>query len=162
MPSSTVIYQSGDIIYQEGDEKKELYLVLDGTVSLIKKDKEAQDERIVAEKDKGTLLGSISFVLGEKKTSKAVAKTLVKCTLITEEQRDLMLEKIPNWFKLLVKDLIKNLKATYGNLSEIREKSEKLTADNIRMKQEIEDYKNRIEKAKSRLAELKRLELRPG
>ena len=65
---------SGEVIIQEGDVDNDVYLIIEGRVSVVKAGNE------VAELKRGELFGEIAFLAERKRTATVVSKT--GCTLL--------------------------------------------------------------------------------
>ncbi len=65
-------YEDGEIIFDEGDEGIDLYVIQAGTVQITRKGGTGQ--RIVANLGAGDFFGEMSVVLGETRTARAVAR----------------------------------------------------------------------------------------
>lgn len=145
-------YAEGETIFEKGDTKAELYLILSGQVQLSNPDSDTKKKLPTI--SKGQILGGISFVLAQPKTSKAIADTDVSCMVIDETMREQMMNKVPNWFRLLVEDLISNIKHTYEKLDTIRTEYNDMEREYSNMKNHIKTLKEEIPNSQVKLAQL--------
>lgn len=64
-------YEEGEIIFDEGEEGTDLFVVQAGRVQISRK--EAGERRVVAQLEPGDFFGEMSVVLGEARTARATA-----------------------------------------------------------------------------------------
>lgn len=65
------VFQDGEVIFEEGDEGVDLYIVQSGQVEIIRSG--SAGDRVVAKLAAGDFFGEMSVVLGEARTARAVA-----------------------------------------------------------------------------------------
>ena len=106
---STVIFNPGQTIFQEGDNSTEMYIILSGTV-LIYETTEADDRIILAELSAGTMLGEMSMISGEPRSATAVAKDKVTTRIVTREAFGRSVTGIPGWALGIATALIERLR----------------------------------------------------
>lgn len=65
------VYGSGERILEEGDESRDMFLLSDGTVDILKAD--GDESRSLATLEPEAVIGELGFVLGEPRSATAVA-----------------------------------------------------------------------------------------
>ena len=148
-------FQRGELIYAKGDENGELFYISEGVVSLELEDEDGQ-RQVIRQLGKGDLLGGMSFLVGDPKTSDAFAYTEVKCVIVDGKKREKLLSLVPKWFQLLIKDLVFNVKATFRNLKKVKANYQKMEEENRYLKSQISKIKKKIEQKQQELQSLGR------
>jgi PAS domain S-box-containing protein len=85
-----ITFTSGQIIFLEGDDSQDLYILVSGQVEIFKGDMKIRD--ITQE---GSIFGEISFFLGDRRTASVKAKTEVEVICIPKEEIMLFLKECP-------------------------------------------------------------------
>ncbi|MFK7823306.1 MAG: cyclic nucleotide-binding domain-containing protein [Oligoflexales bacterium] len=103
---------AGQTLFRQGEKGGDLYFIKAGEVELSVRDEETGKEAIVAICGPKSVIGTMSFLEDEPRSASAKVKSEIKCTKISQLQRDRMMKTIPNWFRILVKDLSGNIRRT--------------------------------------------------
>ena len=82
-------YQSGEIIFKEGDQAHHMYVVLQGEIEL------QVDGHNVGAARAGDLMGEMAIVGSHKRTATAVAKTACRLAPVTERRFVLLVQETP-------------------------------------------------------------------
>jgi len=85
-----VHYQSDDIVFTEGDDSRDLYVLVSGAVAIFKGDKKIRELT-----RPGTLFGEVSFLLGSRRTASVRAKDDVTLVRIPQAEIEPFLDKFP-------------------------------------------------------------------
>ncbi len=117
------------ILIREGSRDDRLYIVLEGQVEVIKS-LETADERIVADRDEGALLGEMSlFSRDGSHTASVRAVTPVEVLEMTRSDLDALLHRQPLFAYELVGLLSRRLEESENvTILDLREKNRQLTA----------------------------------
>lgn len=86
-----VYFSSDEIIFLEGDDSRNLYVLVSGQVAVFKGDKKIRELT-----QPGSLFGEVSFLLGNRRTATVRAKTDATLVCIPKEKIELFLEKYPD------------------------------------------------------------------
>lgn len=117
------IMGAGRTLFKQGDKGGDLYFILEGQVELTVKDP-AGNEVVVATLGNKSVIGTMSFLEGDPRSATAIAKTEIKYLLISQQQRDKLLQSIPTWVQVLIKDLSKNMRRLNDNFAKIKTDAE--------------------------------------
>jgi len=115
----------GQTIFRQGEKSTDLYFIRSGKIELSVRDKDG-NEAIIATLGEKSVLGTMAFLEGEPRSATAKAITEVQSIVITGAQRDKLLGQIPNWFKILVKDLSSNLRRTNEEYTKFKHNFEEM------------------------------------
>jgi len=85
-----ITFTSGQIIFLEGDDSQDLYILVAGQVGVFKGDKKIREIT-----DEGSVFGEVSFFLGDRRTASVKAKTKVEVIRITKEEITRFLDDCP-------------------------------------------------------------------
>jgi len=107
---SPKVFGSGRELFRQGDKGGELFFITEGQVELSVKDPKTGNHAVVAKVGPRNVLGTMSFLEGEPRSATAKALTEVKCIIVTHMQRERLLNDVPVWFRVLVKELSGNLR----------------------------------------------------
>ena len=79
----SLIYEPGDVIYQQGDDSDHVYFVEEGLVEVRRR--LSNDEIILATLGKGEILGEMGVLRGEKRSTSLVAATSARLSEMSGE-----------------------------------------------------------------------------
>jgi len=109
----TVTYKKGQILFLEGDDSQDLYVLVSGYLDVIK-----GDTKITRITEKGSLFGEMSFLLGSRRTATVKAGTDVKTIRIPKEEITGFLNEFPEVAseisKILAQRLDESSQILYG------------------------------------------------
>jgi phosphoserine phosphatase RsbU/P len=122
------VYPPGTIIMYEGDSSNSCYILLDGTVEIIK-ELGKEDERVLAIRADGALLGEMSlFSQDRRHTASVRAVSEVRLLQMTGADLDMLLKRQPQLAYKVVDLLSKRLEESENvTIAELREKNKQLT-----------------------------------
>jgi CRP-like cAMP-binding protein len=81
-----VRFEKGDVLFTEGEDTHELYILLDGAVEIRK-----SDRAVAVVREKNTYLGEMSTLLGTRRTASAVAVEPCRMVRVPDE-------RVPDFF----------------------------------------------------------------
>ena len=85
-----VNFRAGQTIFLEGDESQDLYILVSGRVDIIK-----GNTKIAETSEPGSIIGEMSFLLGESRTASIKAREDIKVLRIPQKEAGIFLEKFP-------------------------------------------------------------------
>ena len=110
MPDSQLLnFQEGHIIFNEGDETREMYIIVQGKVQVFKS---AGNQRkiLLAELEPGSMIGEMSLISGRPRSATAIAIEDVKAKVVTKAIFEKSIQGIPPWTICIAKVLIERLR----------------------------------------------------
>lgn len=103
----TKVLKKRQFLFTEGEPAREMYIIKDGTVRIIKNFKKNPIE--IAVIGKGGFLGEVALLRNEKHGATAIADSDLEVAVINKETFDIQLECLPNWFHSLIRSLAQRL-----------------------------------------------------
>lgn len=97
-------YKAGDVLFFEGDDSQDLYVLLSGHLEIFKGDKKLSEIT-----DPGALLGEAAFILGTKRTATVKAEQSVEALRIPRNEVDRFLADFPSAAQRIGQHLAKRL-----------------------------------------------------
>lgn len=140
-------YGAGQQLFREGEKGGHLYFIKTGKVELTVQDKKTGEEVVVGVVGAQSVLGTVTFLESEPRSATAKCLEETECVVVSEVQRKKLLAAVPKWFRILVKDLAKNLRNANERYSEIKKKYDVLEKRcevlKRRLDQEVEEAKEK-------------------
>lgn len=130
------VFGQGQVLFRQGEKGGDLFFLRSGEVELSVRDSTTGEPAVVAVVAPPSVLGTMTFLEGDARSATGKALTAVKALVVGQEQREELLNTVPDWFKVLVKDLTSNLR--------------RLNVEYARLKTENEDLKKRLKILESR------------
>jgi CRP-like cAMP-binding protein len=114
MSAKEVTLKPKDILFEEGDQSKSMYLLKNGAIRIFKRKGEGKVE--IETIRSGQVLGELSFFDGQPRS--ASAEALVPCDLIeiSRAAMDHALSQAPEWLVTLIKTITFRLRTTNNRL----------------------------------------------
>lgn len=109
-------YNANDLIVREGDTDGRLFLIVDGSVSIVKNYQE-EEENKVAELYKGELFGEMSYFDRMPRSATVLAKTDCVMIVLDNEQYDILFQIHPKWTTRVVEALASRICNGYSVLN---------------------------------------------
>ena len=131
-------FGSGQVLFREGEKGGNLFFIKSGQVELSVKDKTTSETVVVGVVGEQSVLGTVTFLESEPRSATAKCLTEVKCVVVNELQRQKLLDSIPKWFRILVKDLARNLRRANEKYSEVQKRYELLEKRYNVLKRKVE------------------------
>lgn len=100
-------YAEGKSVFLEGDTSKDLFILIHGSLKLLKNKKQIGEIY-----QSGELFGEMSYLLDSKRTASIVAQTQTKLLKITQESIPEFLSKYPDASQRIIHTLAQRLKDT--------------------------------------------------
>lgn len=120
--SSTKVFKRGEIIYNEGDEPENLYLLEDGLVGLFHIT-ESGHESFLRVYSKSQIFGHRSYLAQELYHASAIALTETKVTLVSKSECNRICLTSPDLILNVARILAKELRASEIRMSDLQDKS---------------------------------------
>jgi len=121
----TLFKKSGDVILQEGEESTDAYIILQGEVNVLKKNK------VIATLKENSLFGEIGLVDQRPRTATCVAKTRCILGTVTRENYIILLESRPKAvlpILRLIADRMRNLMQLVEGFTNVQDSVKKAEA----------------------------------
>lgn len=109
-------FQAGHIIFLEGDDAQDLYILVSGELEIIK-----GNMKISEITERGSLFGEMSFLLDSRRTATAKAKGEVKAICIPKEEIGGFLRQFPSMAETITMALARRLNETSQILFGLKE-----------------------------------------
>lgn len=109
-------FQAGQILFLEGDDTQDLYILISGELDIIK-----GNMKISEITEKGAFFGEMSFLLGSRRTATTRARGDVKVICIPKEEITPFLRNFPNVAETVTKALAHRLDETSQILFGLKE-----------------------------------------
>lgn len=117
-------YKAGDVITQEGDVNRDLYVLSQGTLEISVKGDDGQI--VVGEVQPPEIIGEISFLNGSPRTATITAKTEAEVYILSYYQVEREMSEIPAWFKLILRTLTQRMQSCSNKIKEMEEEIKRL------------------------------------
>ncbi len=104
------------ILFRQGSAGGDLYFIKKGTVELLVQEQKHGSEAVVAVIHAPAVLGTMTLLEKEMRSATARCLTDVHAVIVTQAQRDKLMEEVPQWLHVLLKDLsmhLRNLNEKY-------------------------------------------------
>lgn len=136
MADQEVTFGAGQTLFKQGDKGGDLYFIKSGNVELTVR-AETGESAVVAVLGDRNVLGTMSFLEGETRSATAKCLTEVKAVVVKQVMRERLLETIPKWFFLVVKDLS-------ASLRRLDESYAQVVAENVLLKKRLDSLKKKL------------------
>ena len=104
MEEHVVEFRKGEVLFNEGDLTKDLYIIQNGIVKIYKKSQEGQTLPI-ALVHAGQFVGELSFFDGKPRSATAEAATDLKVIKLDAVKLDKEIKKLPSWLLVLIRSI---------------------------------------------------------
>lgn len=112
-------YKSGDIIIQEGDTDRDLYVLNAGVVEVSMR--EENGTIVLSEIEPPQIIGELSFLTGQPRTATARAKTDVEVFIFPYENLESQISQLPTSIRPIINTLISRVKSQDRRIMELEE-----------------------------------------
>lgn len=106
--SETITLKKGEFLLLEGEESQEMYLLVEGQLSVLKG--MGEHEREVSKIFPKQLVGEISFLDGEPRSASVLAQSDCKLIVIRRAHFNEVIDNQQDWFKKLALTLCDRLR----------------------------------------------------
>ncbi|MFC1492730.1 Crp/Fnr family transcriptional regulator [candidate division KSB1 bacterium] len=127
------VFWEKDVIFHQGDPGHEMYVIITGLVRLTLNDAEGRS-MVLKELGENEFFGEMCLFGDHKRTATAVTLKNTSVHVINSDNMKDQLDKLPEWFYKIFKELISRIRKTdkkliHTLLSDDQAKSEKNTSD---------------------------------
>ena len=112
-------YKPGDIIIQEGDTDRDLYVLNAGVVEVSMR--EENGTIVLSEIEPPQIIGELSFLTGHPRTATAKAKTDVEVSIFPYENLESQISQLPKSIRPIINTLISRVKSQDRRIMELEE-----------------------------------------
>ena len=91
--------------------KSDAYLIKEGEVEVSTFDPKTGKKVVLNVFGPESVIGTLAFLMGLERTATAICLSEVKCVVIKEQQRDILLKQVPPWLKGMIKDMSEIIKS---------------------------------------------------
>ena len=126
-------YKAGEVIINEGEENRDLYVLSEGILEVSVEDK--SQKIVVSEIASPEILGEISFLNGSPRTATVSAKTDVEIFILSYEKVQQELSDIPTWFRMVLLAFTNRMKSCAEAIREYDQKVKQLEAEIAKFKE---------------------------
>jgi CRP/FNR family transcriptional regulator, cyclic AMP receptor protein len=103
MEEHVIEFKKGDILFREGENSKELYIIQNGIVKIYK---EVEGQRLpIATVHAGQFVGELSFFDGKPRSATAEAATDLKVIKLDQAKLEREIKKLPSWLLVLIRSI---------------------------------------------------------
>jgi CRP-like cAMP-binding protein len=99
-----VEYKRGDVLFREGENSKDLYILQSGIVKVYKEIEEKQ-QLPIAVVHAGQFIGELSFFDGKPRSATAEAMTDLKVIRLDQTRLEKEIKKLPSWLLVMIKSI---------------------------------------------------------
>lgn len=110
-------YPKGALVFEEGDARKDIYILVGGGVEILKGGK-----RIALIVEEGAFIGEMSYLLGEARTASCLTVTQTELLIIPADKFEESVQKSPSLAVKLARALAARLYLTTKELSLLKNK----------------------------------------
>lgn len=120
-------YRPGEVMIHQGETKRDLIFLIDGTVEISKK--EGDGSLLLNEIEPPYILGDIAFLSGIPRTATARAKTEVNAFVLKyKDFRDLF-KNSPEWLYPLLTSFVSRIKSVHDRAKELERRVQESTGE---------------------------------
>lgn len=113
--------KKGELLFAEGENSRAMYLIRKGIIRLFKKKGESQIELDTIRS--GSVLGELAFLDGNPRSASAEAITEVEVVEVSGPTFQAVLDKMPEWLKLLLKTIVGRLRTASNRIRQLESAS---------------------------------------
>lgn len=113
------IYPPGEIIIQEGETNRDLFVLNEGIVEI--STKEENGRYILSEIEPPQIFGELSFLTGQPRTATAKTKTKAEVLIFEYEFLQNQIRNLPEWIKPVLNSLINRNKTSDKKIVELKQ-----------------------------------------
>ena len=138
-------YGSGQVLFRQDEEGGTLFFIQKGNVELTFRDNSTGEKAVIAKVGENSVLGIMSILEGEVRSATATALTDVECIIVNQAHCERLMEQIPKWLKVLIKDLSGNLRTLNTKYTALENRAKLLENQIKALKQKSEANKNGVD-----------------
>jgi CRP-like cAMP-binding protein len=114
MASKEITLKAKDILFEEGDQSKNMYLIKGGAIRIFKRKGEGKIE--IETLRSGQVVGELSFFDGQARSASAEALVTTEVIEITRGALDAALSQAPEWLVTLIKTITSRLRGANNRI----------------------------------------------
>ena len=114
MASKEITLKAKDILFEEGDQSKNMYLIKAGAIRIFKRKGDGKIE--IETLRSGQVVGELSFFDGQARSASAEALVTTEVIEITRSALDVALNQAPEWLVTLIKTITSRLRAANNRI----------------------------------------------
>lgn len=101
-------FRKGEVVFYEGDEDKEVYIITSGKAEVVKN--LLEEEIVLAKLETGDFFGEMAIIGGEARSATVRAVTNMETIIVSEDNFKAQLKKLPDWFGKMFETLIERIR----------------------------------------------------
>ncbi|HRK02342.1 MAG TPA: cyclic nucleotide-binding domain-containing protein [Oligoflexia bacterium] len=110
MDEKLVEYKKGDVLFHEGENSKDLYIVQTGVVKIFK---ECDGRKLpIALVHAGQFVGELSFFDGKPRSASAECATDAKILTLNQAHLEREMKKLPSWLLVMIRSIADRMRDT--------------------------------------------------
>ncbi len=155
LPNSTFLqglvktFSAGSIILREFSQNDNLYIIIEGVVTIVKMDDKVNLK--IADQEPGEFIGMLSFWTGEPVFQSAKAKTATQTLVISRRNYEELGEKYPEISKILHDLVFENLAERYRRVVQLNIEVQKLSHTLENEKEQLKETIEELEETRNML-----------
>ena len=114
MASKEITLKAKDILFEEGDQSKNMYLIKAGAIRIFKRKGDGKIE--IETLRSGQVVGELSFFDGQARSASAEALVTTEVIEITRGALDVALNQAPEWLVTLIKTITSRLRGANNRI----------------------------------------------
>ncbi|MBU6155053.1 MAG: Crp/Fnr family transcriptional regulator, partial [Bdellovibrionales bacterium] len=114
MASKEITLKAKDILFEEGDQSKSMYLIKGGAIRIFKRKGDGKIE--IETLRSGQVVGELSFFDGQARSASAESLVTSELIEITRSALDSALNQSPEWLVTLIKTITARLRAANNRI----------------------------------------------
>ncbi len=111
-------FESGAMIFNEGDSGNEMYVIIGGSVEIQKSTSSSSSKTLIT-LNSGDIFGEMALIENKKRSASAIATTNTKLLVLNEHLFDSMLGENPDFARKMIKMLSERLRRTNTTLQNV-------------------------------------------
>jgi len=144
-------FESDDVLFRQGDDLNYLYILLDGTVRLIRERPSEDVHLTIDDLYPGSLIGIIAFTTGNPAMSTARALEAGRAVKVNQEQFEQYINDNPRLQRPLQQLLLANIVDRYQYIIKLQEKLESLNEELKSERNELKEAYEELERTQGLL-----------
>lgn len=103
MDENIIEYKKGELLFREGENSKDLYIIQNGIVKIFK---EIDGQKLpIALVHAGQFIGELSFFDGKPRSASAEAATDLKVIKLDQARLEKEIRKLPSWLLVMIRSI---------------------------------------------------------
>lgn len=106
---ATKQFNEGDVLFSEGERSREMYILVEGSVRIVKKAQQGKT-LVLAEVKEGSIIGEMALISREPRSATAIAATPLTVKIVSPDSFEQSSAGIPPWAMCLARTLVLRLR----------------------------------------------------